>query len=131
MPLLPSETHTPVPVAPTVQAVPVEVDLTRLPGVIPDFRGRAAGLAALDSAWTATGKTRALVLAAPGGNGKTSVVRRWLSAMDQAGQARGPASARHAHFHARHLRTHACHRHFHARHAQTSVRQGFTSAAQK
>ncbi|HMW43286.1 MAG TPA: toll/interleukin-1 receptor domain-containing protein, partial [Plasticicumulans sp.] len=66
-------------------ALPDPVDLNNLPDAAPDFLGRSAELALLDTAWTETGKTRAVVLVAPGGTGKTSVVRRWLSAMDHDG----------------------------------------------
>ncbi|HNJ09068.1 MAG TPA: toll/interleukin-1 receptor domain-containing protein, partial [Plasticicumulans sp.] len=58
-------------------ALPDPVDLNNLPDATPDFLGRKSELAELDTAWTETNKTRVLVLVAPGGTGKTSVVRRW------------------------------------------------------
>ena len=60
---------------------PDPVDLTHLPDATPDFLGRTAELEALDAAWTDAEATDALVLVAPGGTGKSSLVRRWLEGM--------------------------------------------------
>ena len=61
------------------------VDLHNLPEGAADFFGRGADLEWLDAQWQTAGAVSVAVLVAPGGTGKTSVVRRWLSAMDHDG----------------------------------------------
>ncbi len=82
MPLLPADTPAaPPPVALTVSVAAAVVEITDLPLATPDFLGRIAELEALDAAWTDAAGTEALVLVAPGGTGKSSLVRRWLEGM--------------------------------------------------
>ena len=54
------------------------VDLTKLPAGAADFLGREAELKLLDDAWADTGHTQVVELVAPGGVGKTALVKRWL-----------------------------------------------------
>ena len=57
------------------------VDLSRLPAGAPDFCGRGPELAFLDTAWSgddAAADVHIVVLVAPGGVGKTALVKRWL-----------------------------------------------------
>ncbi|RTK99167.1 MAG: hypothetical protein EKK65_09875, partial [Lysobacterales bacterium] len=75
--VLPQERSTTVTAAVTTDLV----DITHLPDATPDFLGRTAELATLDEAWTDAEATDALVLVAPGGTGKSSLVRRWLEGM--------------------------------------------------
>ncbi len=55
-----------------------EIDLLKLPTGASSFLGREAELALLDDAWVADGGTRIVELVAPGGVGKTALVKRWL-----------------------------------------------------
>ncbi len=54
------------------------VDLTHLPEGAEHFLGRDAELDELDAAWADGGRTHIVELIAPGGVGKTSLVKRWL-----------------------------------------------------
>lgn len=69
--------------APVTQAVttPDKIDLTHLPAGAEHFLGRIDELAALDAAWASSGHTAIVELIAPGGVGKTSLVKRWLEKM--------------------------------------------------
>lgn len=59
-------------------ATAARVSLDRLPGTGGDFIGRHAELRSLDDAWADFNGTHAVALVAPGGVGKTSLVKRWL-----------------------------------------------------
>ena len=61
------------------------VDLEHLPAGAPHFLGRGEELAALDGAWAEEGRTAIVQLIAPGGVGKTAVVKRWLQNMQTDG----------------------------------------------
>ncbi|HNO61367.1 MAG TPA: toll/interleukin-1 receptor domain-containing protein, partial [Plasticicumulans sp.] len=54
------------------------VDLHHLPEGAADFFGRGADLEWLDAQWQTAGAVSVAVLVAPGGTGKTSLLRRWL-----------------------------------------------------
>jgi len=57
------------------------IDLSKLPAGAPDFLGRGPQLAMLDAAWSgdqAGAGLQILTLIAPGGVGKTALVKRWL-----------------------------------------------------
>ena len=54
------------------------VNLSHRPSGPPLFLGRETELAALDAAWAGGGRTHIVQLIAPGGLGKTSLVKRWL-----------------------------------------------------
>ncbi|MFA6311121.1 MAG: DUF4062 domain-containing protein [Sterolibacterium sp.] len=56
----------------------LRVDLTHLPEGAEHFLGRDAELAELDAAWADGGHTHIVELIAPGGTGKTALVKRWL-----------------------------------------------------
>ena len=60
-----------------------KVDLDHLPRAIPDFLGRSAELGALDAAWDDVSGTSVFVIVAPGGTGKTSLIQRWLTKLNQ------------------------------------------------
>ncbi|MBS0599818.1 MAG: toll/interleukin-1 receptor domain-containing protein, partial [Proteobacteria bacterium] len=60
-----------------------KVDLDHLPRAIPDFLGRGAELGALDAAWDDVSGTSVFVIVAPGGTGKTSLIQRWLTKLNQ------------------------------------------------
>lgn len=78
-------------VAPAVvPARPRHIDLTHLPAGAPHFLGREPELAALDAAWASAGQTALVELIAPGGTGKTALVKRWLDNM-RAAHWRGAA----------------------------------------
>ncbi|HEY6897786.1 MAG TPA: TIR domain-containing protein [Rhodocyclaceae bacterium] len=64
---------------------PEKIDLTHLPEGAAHFLGREAELAELDAAWTDGGKTHIVQLIAPGGVGKTSVLKRWLDRLKAEG----------------------------------------------
>ncbi|AGA90131.1 SEFIR domain-containing protein [Thioflavicoccus mobilis 8321] len=55
-----------------------KVDLNHLPADAEHFLGRGPELAALDTAWTEGSATSVVELIAPGGTGKTALVKRWL-----------------------------------------------------
>ncbi len=55
-----------------------KIDLTKLPAGAADFLGRVDELKLLDDAWADTGHTQVVELVAPGGVGKTALVKRWL-----------------------------------------------------
>ncbi|WP_295439092.1 TIR and AAA domain-containing protein [uncultured Thiodictyon sp.] len=57
------------------------IDLSKLPAGAPDFLGRGPELAMLDAAWSgdqAGAGVHIVTLIAPGGVGKTALVKRWL-----------------------------------------------------
>ena len=56
----------------------VKIDLFNLPAGASDFLGREAELTLLDEAWADAGRTQVVELVAPGGVGKTALVKRWL-----------------------------------------------------
>ncbi len=60
---------------------PDKIDLTHLPEGAPHFLGREHELAALDAAWRDAGRTAIVQIIAPGGVGKTALVKRWLDGM--------------------------------------------------
>jgi hypothetical protein len=63
------------------QPVPPErIDLSHLPAGAEHFLGRQPELAALETAWTQPG-TALVELIAPGGTGKTALVKRWLDGL--------------------------------------------------
>ena len=64
-------------------AVPA-VDLHNLPDGAADFLGRVADLEWLDAQWQTAGRVSVAVLVAPGGTGKTSLLRRWLQKLKAA-----------------------------------------------
>lgn len=57
---------------------PPRIDLTHLPEGAEHFLGRKTELAELDAAWADGGHTHIVELIAPGGTGKTALVKRWL-----------------------------------------------------
>lgn len=57
------------------------IDLTKLPAGAADFLGREAELKLLDKAWADGGHTQVVELVAPGGVGKTALVKRWLDCL--------------------------------------------------
>ncbi|MCK6437143.1 hypothetical protein [Rivihabitans pingtungensis] len=61
----------------------IPTDLTHLPAGAAHFLGRDDELAALDAAWASAGKTALVELIAPGGAGKTALVKRWLENLKQ------------------------------------------------
>ena len=64
------------------QPVPPEkIDLQHLPKGSELLLGRDGELVLLDSAWQESGKTPLVELIAPGGVGKTSLIKRWLDNM--------------------------------------------------
>ncbi|WP_295393187.1 TIR domain-containing protein [uncultured Thiodictyon sp.] len=76
---------------------PPDIDLSHLPAGAPHFLGRESELAALDAAWcdgaggSGCAHTAIVELVAPGGTGKTALVRHWLAglaARDWPGAAR-------------------------------------------
>ena len=68
---------------------PPRIDLTHLPAGAPHFPGREVELAALDAALhtarpdveAGTGRTAIVELVAPGGTGKTALIKRWLEGL--------------------------------------------------
>lgn len=56
----------------------LRIDLTHLPDGAEHFLGRTVELAQLDAAWVTAGGSAIVELIAPGGVGKTSLVKRWL-----------------------------------------------------
>ena len=61
----------------------IPTDLTHLPAGAAHFLGRDNELATLDAAWASAGKTALVELIAPGGTGKTALVKRWLERIKQ------------------------------------------------
>jgi len=59
-------------------ASPPKIDLTQLPAGAEHFLGRHPELAALDTAWAEGSATSVVELIAPGGTGKTALIKRWL-----------------------------------------------------
>lgn len=57
------------------------IDLSHLPKGADHFLGREEELALLDQAWADTGHTHIVELIAPGGTGKTALVKKWLDRM--------------------------------------------------
>jgi tetratricopeptide (TPR) repeat protein len=66
-------------------AQPVRVYLSKLPPSGRNFLGREAELKLLDDAWADAGRTHVVVLVAPGGVGKTTLVKRWLDRLKSDG----------------------------------------------
>ena len=68
---------------------PPKIDLTHLPSGADHFLGRGPELAALDAAWapgaSGAGQTAICECIAPGGTGKTALVKRWLDGVRAAG----------------------------------------------
>lgn len=64
---------------------PDKIDLTHLPAGAQHFLGREADLANLDAAWESGGGTAVVELIAPGGTGKTALVKRWLDGLRDQG----------------------------------------------
>lgn len=60
---------------------PDQIDLTHLPEGAPHFLGRKKELAALDTLWNDTGRSAIVQIIAPGGVGKTALVKRWLDGL--------------------------------------------------
>jgi hypothetical protein len=82
--LLARSTPTPKPDRPHVIS-PDKIDLTKLPAGAADFLGRVAELKLLDDAWADGGYTQVVELVAPGGVGKTALVKRWLDRLKAEG----------------------------------------------
>ncbi|WP_171982122.1 DUF4062 domain-containing protein [Aquaspirillum sp. LM1] len=59
------------------------IDLTHLPAGAAHFLGRDDELATLDAAWDSAGTTALVEFIAPGGTGKTALVKRWLERIKQ------------------------------------------------
>lgn len=68
-------------VAQTVENDLPKINLAHLPAGAEHFFGRDDELAALDAAWADGGKTHIVELIAPGGVGKTALLKRWLALM--------------------------------------------------
>jgi tetratricopeptide (TPR) repeat protein len=68
----------------TAAAAAPRIDLAHLPAGAEHFLGRGPELAALDAAWSQPG-TAVVELIAPGGTGKTALVKRWLDGLRAAG----------------------------------------------
>lgn len=66
------------------QAVPPERIQLKLPAGATHFLGRDEELAELDAAWADSGGTAVVTLIAPGGVGKTALLKRWLDRMKAA-----------------------------------------------
>lgn len=62
-----------------------KIDLTKLPAGAADFLGRVDELKLLDDAWADGGRTQVVELVAPGGVGKTALVKRWLDRLKMDG----------------------------------------------
>jgi len=58
-----------------------QVDLSHLPAGAEHFLGRGPELTALNAAWTEGSATSMVELIAPGGTGKTALVKRWLDGL--------------------------------------------------
>lgn len=67
------------------QALPPERIQLKLPAGATHFLGRDEELDELDAAWAASGGTAIVTLIAPGGVGKTALLKRWLDTMKTAG----------------------------------------------
>jgi hypothetical protein len=76
-----------IPVGPGGEMAPPRplIDLSHLPPGAEHFLARDLELAALDAAWD--GGIPLITLIAPGGVGKTALVRRWLAGLRQRGWA--------------------------------------------
>jgi tetratricopeptide (TPR) repeat protein len=83
-----AKTRSPSP-TPGAPVPPERIDLTRLPAGARHLQGRNAELTALTTAWNhpaANGPRTAIVeLIAPGGTGKTALVKRWLDDLNAGG----------------------------------------------
>ncbi len=66
---------------PPAAPVPPRVDLNHLPAGAEHFLGRQPELAALDSAWAPGSGIAVVEVIAPGGTGKTALVKRWLDGL--------------------------------------------------
>ncbi|AQR63999.1 hypothetical protein BXU06_02180 [Aquaspirillum sp. LM1] len=62
----------------------VRIDFTHLPAGATHFLGRDDELAILDAAWDSAGATALVELIAPGGGGKSALVKRWLDTLKTA-----------------------------------------------
>ena len=62
-----------------------QISLAKLPQTGGTFLGREAELKLLDEAWADRGRTHVVVLAAAGGVGKTTLVKRWLDRLKSDG----------------------------------------------
>jgi len=67
-----------------VETLP-RIDLHHLPADAEHFLGRAPELEALDTAWAEGSATSVVELIAPGGTGKTALVKRWLDGLRVSG----------------------------------------------
>jgi hypothetical protein len=65
------------------------IDLGHLPAGAQHFLGRGPELAALDTAWAEAARTAVVELIAPGGTGKTALVKRWLDGLRPVGNKAG------------------------------------------
>jgi TIR domain/AAA ATPase domain len=66
-------------------AASARIDLSRLPQTSRDFLGRDDELERLDAAWSEATCTHMVVLVAPGGVGKTSLVKHWIERLKKDG----------------------------------------------
>jgi tetratricopeptide (TPR) repeat protein len=64
---------------------PARIDLHHLPAGAEHFLGRGPELAALDAAWAPGSGIAVVELIAPGGTGKTALVKRWLDGLKARG----------------------------------------------
>jgi len=62
----------------------LRIDLTHLPAGAAHFLGRDDELAMLNAAWDSAGKTALVECIAPGGTGKTALIKRWLDTLKTA-----------------------------------------------
>jgi hypothetical protein len=58
--------------------LPPRIDLNHLPAGTEHFLGRGPKLDSLDGAWSDPGRTAVVECIAPGGTGKTALIKRWL-----------------------------------------------------
>lgn len=72
-------------IAPHTVIRPERINLSQLPQAGPNFLSREAELKLLDEAWAEGGRTHVVVLVAPGGVGKTTLVKRWLDRLKSDG----------------------------------------------
>ncbi len=70
------------------------VDLRQLPAGAEHFLGRGPELALLDAAWVPGSGSAVVEVIAPGGTGKTALVKRWLAAQRAPGDQAGWGGAR-------------------------------------
>jgi hypothetical protein len=65
--------------------VGLRIDLSHLPAGAPHFLGREAELAQLDASWESQCRTAIVECIAPGGAGKTALIKYWLDNLRQEG----------------------------------------------